>query len=242
MRQKTEISSSCIYSSSVNCSSFSSSSHVSCSSLDKTLFSSSQVKTSQLTVKSRKKDVVVNKVVNNCSHSSEGNYDSFTNTTSQLLNNTSQSLNTTSQSVQCNVEDPNLSSDIEISTDNESDYSGESMNSVSNNTLSSQSEVNETHSTVSFSLEDKRWLKCLYTNADSIANKWSELEALVYIYQPDIIGLTKAFSKSSDNILCQIIVWMGLISHFVVQTLGTKEIEVHCCSFGMGLKLTSTRI
>ena len=39
-------------------------------------------------------------------------------------------LNITSQSVQSNVKDLNLSSDIEILTYNESDYSGESMNSV----------------------------------------------------------------------------------------------------------------
>lgn len=38
----------------------------------------------------------------------------------------------------------------------------------------------------------------MYTNADSIANKWSELETLVYIHQPDIIGITEIFPKDFE--------------------------------------------
>ena len=68
------------------------------------------------------------------------------------------------------MENLNFSSVIEMSTDNESDYSGESKNSVSDNSSYSPSEVNKTQSTINCSLEDKRGLKCLHTNADSIAN------------------------------------------------------------------------
>ena len=39
----------------------------------------------------------------------------------------------------------------------------------------------------------------MYTNADSISNKWSELETSVHIHQPDIIGLTEAFPKNQET-------------------------------------------
>ena len=47
-------------------------------------------------------------------------------------------------------------------------------------------------------------LKCLYTNAQSIVNKHFELQAIVDLYDPDIIGITKTWlrSKISDKEYC----------------------------------------
>ena len=46
--------------------------------------------------------------------------------------------------------------------------------------------------------------KCLYTNAQSIVKKHLELEALVNIYDPDIIGITETWlnNKVSDKEYC----------------------------------------
>ena len=47
-------------------------------------------------------------------------------------------------------------------------------------------------------------MKCLYTNAQSLVNKHFELQAVVDIYDPDIIGITETWlnSKISDNEYC----------------------------------------
>ncbi|KAH3706267.1 hypothetical protein DPMN_065652 [Dreissena polymorpha] len=52
----------------------------------------------------------------------------------------------------------------------------------------------------SFSIQNHEGLKCLYTNADSLGNKWAELESLVYIHQPDIVGITEVFPKTGDRV------------------------------------------
>ena len=95
---------------------------------------------------------------------------------------------------------PNSSTDF---SEIDSDYHGESLNSVSSDNVSvssSADSLDDSQSTINFSLKEKGGLKCFYTNCDSIANKWSELEALIYIHQPDIIGLTEAFSKRNESI------------------------------------------
>ena len=47
-------------------------------------------------------------------------------------------------------------------------------------------------------------MKCLYTNAQSLVNKHFELQAIVDIYDPDIIGITETWlnSKILDNEYC----------------------------------------
>lgn len=40
-------------------------------------------------------------------------------------------------------------------------------------------------------------LSCLYTNADQLMNKRSELQALTDIHQPDIIGITEVKPKNT---------------------------------------------
>jgi len=78
--------------------------------------------------------------------------------------------------------------------------------STSVNSLTSDTEIymnnssNSSNTNDSFSIENHEGLKCLYTNADSIGNKWTELESLVYIHQPDIVGLTEAFPKTGDRV------------------------------------------
>ncbi|XP_060606940.1 uncharacterized protein LOC132759227 [Ruditapes philippinarum] len=94
-------------------------------------------------------------------------------------------------------------SSTDIYNESDRDYVGSDVNSVS-----SQSSASSDHSSQntsinsvenSISIENQNGLKCLYTNADSISNKWSELEALVYLHQPDIVGLTEAFKKNLEN-------------------------------------------
>ena len=86
---------------------------------------------------------------------------------------------------------------------NDSDYCGSDVNSVlspeSIVSTRTNSSVNTSLSQDPFQLVDKNGLKCLYTSADSISNKWSELETLVHIHQPDIIGLTEAFPKNQET-------------------------------------------
>lgn len=43
-------------------------------------------------------------------------------------------------------------------------------------------------------------MKCLYTNIPCISNKWTELEALIYLQQPDIVGITEVFPKTRERI------------------------------------------
>ena len=54
------------------------------------------------------------------------------------------------------------------------------------------SSVNTSLNQDPFQLVDKNGLKCLYTNADSISNKWSELETLVHTHQLDNMNIGKA--------------------------------------------------
>ncbi|XP_060556788.1 uncharacterized protein LOC132717356 [Ruditapes philippinarum] len=88
-------------------------------------------------------------------------------------------------------------------SESDRDYVGSDVNSVSSQSSASsdQSSQNTSINSVESSIliENQNGLKCLYTNADSISNKWSELEALVYLHQPDIVGLTEAFKKNLEN-------------------------------------------
>ncbi|MEW8547780.1 MAG: endonuclease/exonuclease/phosphatase family protein, partial [Candidatus Thiodiazotropha sp.] len=120
-----------------------------------------------------------------------------THSTSDLGTN---NINTGSSPNNSTESSPNNSTDF---SDIDSDYDGESLNSVSSENISispSANSLDDSQSTINFSLKEKGGLKCFYTNCDSIANKWSELEALIYIHQPDIIGLTEAFSKRNESI------------------------------------------
>lgn len=62
----------------------------------------------------------------------------------------------------------------------DSNYHGESLNSVSSDNISfssSAESLDDSQSTINFSSKEKGGLKCFYTNCDSIANKLSELES-----------------------------------------------------------------
>ena len=71
-------------------------------------------------------------------------------------------------------------------------FSRESSNLTHENSNLTHESSNVTTET---SIYDSGGLKCMYTNADSVANKWSELETLAYIHQPDIIGITEISPK-----------------------------------------------
>ncbi len=43
----------------------------------------------------------------------------------------------------------------------------------------------------------KKYLNCLYTNADSLTNKLDELKGLVKDTQPDLIGITEVKPKNN---------------------------------------------
>ena len=89
----------------------------------------------------------------------------------------------------------------EVNLNESSDYEGESLISVSevgqsSENLSSITDENE----IDVSLQYTNGLKCLYTNIDCISNKWTELEALIYLQKPDIVGITEVFSKNQDTV------------------------------------------
>ena len=94
-----------------------------------------------------------------------------------------------------------LDSVSEVSTDSLFSHESSSNLTHESSDLTNESS-NLTHEssnvTVETSIYDSGGLKCMYTNADSIANKWSELETLVCIHQPDIIGITEIFPKGKD--------------------------------------------
>ena len=81
------------------------------------------------------------------------------------------------------------------------DYDGDSIISVSDaSTDSTRLYSDSSSSNVDISVQYKGGLKCLYTNIDCISNKWTELEALIYLQQPDIVGITEVFPKNQDEI------------------------------------------
>ena len=89
----------------------------------------------------------------------------------------------------------------EVNLNESSDYERESLISVSevgqsSENLSSITDENE----IDVSLQYTNGLKCLYTNIDCISNKWTELEALIYLQKPDIVGITEVFSKNQDTV------------------------------------------
>ena len=88
---------------------------------------------------------------------------------------------------------------MESSLDSASEVSTDSLFSHESSSNLTHESSNLTHEssnvTVETSIYDSGGLKCMYTNADSIANKWSELETLVCIHQPDIIGITEIFPQ-----------------------------------------------
>ena len=42
-------------------------------------------------------------------------------------------------------------------------------------------------------------MKCMYTNTDSLLNRKSELEILINMYKPDIIGITEILPKNREE-------------------------------------------
>lgn len=91
-----------------------------------------------------------------------------------------------------------LSHDTSIISDS-SDYVGSSMNSVSDDSINTSHPLSSSSNTsIETRLNEFGGIKCMYTNADSISNKWTELETLVYIHQPDVIGITEIFPKGKD--------------------------------------------
>jgi len=86
-------------------------------------------------------------------------------------------------------------------TDNGTDNCGNSVNSVQSSNFENcvLCEFSESRNST-FELQESDHLKFLYTNADSISNKWTELEALTYIHQPDVISITEAFPKSYESL------------------------------------------
>ena len=89
-----------------------------------------------------------------------------------------------------------LNSNDDIDYDGESIVSASDVSSVStnlNNTSNFTSDLN-------ISVEYKEGLRCLYTNIDCISNKWTELETLINMQQPHIVGITEVFPKTQDNV------------------------------------------
>lgn len=72
--------------------------------------------------------------------------------------------------------------------------------SVSNTDNVSIGSHSDSRSSLDVTIESKEGLKCLYTNIDCVSNKWTELETLIYIQQPDLIGVTELFSKSQESV------------------------------------------
>lgn len=121
--------------------------------------------------------------------------------------------------------------------------SGDSLNSLMSDDTTEFSTLNpsnvSSNSTFNLSVQSDG-LKCLYTNADSICNKWTELEVLVEIHQPDVIGITEAFSKNQDNNDIATFILGGYQRFCNDKFLDTKnrgtlifirnDIEASCCS------------
>ena len=66
----------------------------------------------------------------------------------------------------------------------------------------------------------KSGLKCLYLNAD----KWTELECIVYNLQPDINGITEAFPKSTGTVYVENYVLQGFNQYINVDNSCRRSI------------------
>ena len=103
----------------------------------------------------------------------------------------------------------------DVNSQNVSDRSsGELVNisvveSIQDESIYVYSENSCSNSSIDCSTCSKSGLKCLYLNTDTVTNKWTELECIVYNLQPDLIGITETFPKSTGTVSVENYVLQG---------------------------------
>ena len=111
-----------------------------------------------------------------------------------------------------------ISSQNDIDLNESHDLDGDSLISVSDTSRVTTNLQNDTSiSDLDISVQYKEGLKCLYTNIDCISNKWTELEALIYLQNPDIVGITEVFSKNQETINLSAYVLEGFQQLIIVE-------------------------